>query len=249
MQQETVIEFRPLYIWKGEFGFDWMRIYEGSPVGHTSTGITYSSNWHGMFLGPEEMPYIDGAIDAATTYPRPYEANAETGIRHRPAGIAGKGIVWGGFHPSSPLVEMSAAKAQEKLKKEYKSFEIARPGPLSYRLKTYYIPWLNLFPDADAGVSAAVAGAPSLKITTPPPRLSEVSLHLFYDAKNQPPGKLVIEFDKNFIEVNGDNTGSYTLSIPSTLLTPTPTNHVGSVRLIGSVKSNRSGNTVLNPSP
>jgi hypothetical protein len=164
----------------------------------------------------EEMPYIDGASDAATTYPIPYVADAD---HDRPAGIAGQGIVLGAFHSSSLLVEMSASRAQEQLKNEYRNFEIARPGPLSYRLKTYYIPWLNLFPDADAGVP----DAPSLCIEPlparpPPARLSEAELQLLYDVKNQPPGRVVIEFDKDFIEVDGNNTGSYTLPVPP--LTP-----------------------------
>jgi hypothetical protein len=247
---ETILEFRPVTNWNGEYGFDWMRVYEGAPNAHASTvgGVFYSALWNSTHLRREEMPYIDGASDAVTAYPRPYEANTERGTRHRPAGIAGQGIVWGGYHPSSPLVEISAAKAQEKLKKEYKSLEIARPGTLNYRLKTYYIPWLNLFPDADAGWSGQ--SRLSVEGFGVVPRLSEVYLQVLHDIKNTPPGKLVIEFDKKFIEINGNNTGSFTLPGPPLHLTPT--NHTGSVQYSFNVKikcikeiSNPEGSSVV----
>jgi hypothetical protein len=247
MPDETIIEFRPMTDWKGEFGFDWMRVYEGRPRIHKSSNggrtrrvtsvevdmgvkikkFKYSAFWKFDHLREEEMPYIDGASTAATEYTHPpYEAGTNNVNRNRGFGLEGKGIVLGGYHPSSYYVEMYHKKAQEKLEREYKNFKISRTG-LDYRLETYYIPWLNLFPAADAGVSAAVAGAPSQNIvTSPPPRLCDAQLQILYDVKNQPAGRIVIEFDKDFIEINENNTGRYDIPAPPL----TPTHYTGSVR-------------------
>jgi hypothetical protein len=247
MQQETLIEFRPLDTWFGEYGFDWMRVYEGGFTTHFKAWL--SADWNFDFLRDDEIPYIDGASDAVTAYPRPPHTMRGTpadGSRYRPLGVPGTGIVAGGFVGYSILMELSPAKAQEAIQKEYESFEIPRPGTLSYRLKTYFVPWLNLFPAPDAGRSPAPApGAPSLGTAfpppprpgvpppppappfQPPPRLCEAELQVLYDIKNALPQKIVIEFDKNFIEIDGNTTGKYELTpVPSS---PTLPNYLTNV--------------------
>lgn len=257
---ETVIEFRPMLTWKGEFGFDWMRVYEGNLTEHHDPQC--SATWNVSFLLKEEMPYIDGASDAATEYYfGPYESYRYPGtisFFDRPTPPLGTGIVWGGFD-GSPLLESSPARMQKLLQKEYESFKIIRGKTPTYRLSTYFVPWLNLFPEPDAGVSVPVdmlslkekenkasilskvplplpilllkLFSPPPKIFSPPPRICEAELQVLYDIKNASPQKIVIEFDKDCIEVNGDATGKYELPPdPSTLTPPlTPASYFDNV--------------------
>ena len=175
------------------------------------------------------MPYIDGARGAGSDYAyAPYVPNTDSvPHRNRTTPALGTGIILGGFTGFSTMMELSTAKAQEAIQKEYESFEIMRAGTLTYRLKTYFVPWLKLFPEPDAGgVPAPVLGAPSLNIV-PPLRLCEAELQLVHDIKNALPQSIVIEFDKDFIEVDGDSSGRYTLpSVPSALTHPGYLNNV-----------------------
>jgi hypothetical protein len=136
---ETVIEFRPMLTWEGEFGFDWMRVYEGPLVEHHDPQC--SAIWNFGFLVKEEMPYIDGASDAATEYffeaHEPYRSpDRKTRFYDRHNAPLGTGIVSGGSDGVSPLLDFSPAKAQEAIQKEYENFKIIRGRAPSYRLST-----------------------------------------------------------------------------------------------------------------
>jgi hypothetical protein len=256
-QHETVIEFRPLRTWQGEFGFDWMRVYEGASgrIGGNIPG------WEFAHLGGDEKPYIDGASGAARDYPKPpYKVMEPTD----PPPVAGEGIVIGGY--KSPLEQMSPAEAREKIRGEYMRRDINRPQPLSYRLGTYFVPYLNLFPEKDANgaplggqevpsnprLALSFSAPPSSTPAPPPPapalrppvRRCEAELQVLYDIKNEKPGKIAIEYDPKLFAITGSGAsrpkagsqGVYEYIIPASKYRITPSTYQDSVKVAEVIK-------------
>jgi hypothetical protein len=183
-----VVEFRPLITYQGEFGFDWLRVYEGPDSGAT---INHT----------EEIPYIDAADATAT--------------RHT-------GQVEGGFNSAAPNGPgLTPAEAKTRIQTEYNNFPIVRspsaPVPrINYRLLTYFVPYLNLFPDGTEPAwvwRTPTVGAYILKppsgVTLPKPPC-EAKLQVLIDIKHQAPDKIVLEYNPEFLEITGAATSGAT---------------------------------------
>jgi hypothetical protein len=234
-QHETIIEFRPLNTWRGEFGFDWLRVYEGKSSRQIPSHID-ATGWRFDHLNNYEKPYIDGASGAAQGYPLlPYPLTTPNAApRERPTlpsdppPVPGVGMVIGAH--KSLLEQMPPADARRRIGNEYIRMPIARPGPLSYRLDTYFVPYLNLFPEQDASgaplggqalppnprlafsppapPSPTPAPPPPPIALTPPVRRCEAELQVLYDIKNQKPGKIAIEYDPTLFAITGSGSSS-----------------------------------------
>jgi hypothetical protein len=195
-QHSVVVEFRPLKDspgkpgYKGEFGFDWLRIYE------------WGMMQNNPFTHAEEIPYIDAADGRRL-------GNVESGAKKISIEdiIAAKNIT----------VNLTATEAKTKIQKEYNQFVIKRfPSKpqtvVDYRLLSYFVPYLNLFPEGTQPVTRTKpdASKPFLTLpagTTLPNPPCEAALQLLIDIKYQTPHEIVLEYDPAYLQISG-TTGS-----------------------------------------
>lgn len=161
---QTLISFRPNRAFRGEFGFDWLRV-DDSPVASQV---------------PSEPPYKDIII---------------------------------GSHHSGYTASKANSAAYEDLKKEYELIPISdRSTPLN----EYYVPFLNLFADdvvqqlnQQHRDKLKSKGKPEINLPLLPSSLAE--LRLIVNVQGQKPEKIEVEFDSQFVTINGQST---TLNIP-----------------------------------
>lgn len=159
---QTLISFRPHRAFRGEFGFDWLRV-DDSPV--TSQVLS-------------EPPYKDIII---------------------------------GSHESGYTAGKANPAAYEDLKKEYELIPISdRSTPLN----EYFVPYLNLFAEDVAQKLVQENKQQSEKneemvFPLPPPTGAE--LRLIVNVQGQKPEKVEIEFNGQFISINGQTKN---LNIP-----------------------------------
>jgi hypothetical protein len=122
---------------------------------------------------------------------------------------------------------------------------------LDYRLSTYFVPWLNLFPEKDAS-GAPLGGHPApsdpkrfaISGLTPPLRRCEAELQVLYDIKNEKPGKIAIEYDPTLFAITGSGTSGPTQNsgalheyiIPYKTYGITPKNYQESVKVAETIK-------------
>ncbi|OTQ52720.1 hypothetical protein [Gilliamella apis] len=149
------------------------------------------------------------------------------------------GLVESGF--ATVKKDLDDAKAQKKIQKEYKTFSISDKGRVSQsRHLTYYVPYLNLYPQA--GLSPLKALTKGLtEYATTEPRPCEAKLRMIADIKGQSPESIEIEFNnKDFAitlniadaetEIDGEIT-SLKIPVPKNY-TPTPDTAATSRKLV-----------------
>ncbi|OTQ52718.1 hypothetical protein [Gilliamella apis] len=149
------------------------------------------------------------------------------------------GLVESGF--ATVKKDLDDAKAQKKIQKEYKTFSISDKGRVSQsRHLTYYVPYLNLYPQA--GLSPLKALTKGLtEYATTEPRPCEAKLRMIVDIKGQSPESIEIEFNnKDFAitlniadaetEIDGEVT-SLKIPVPKNY-TPTPDTAATSRKLV-----------------
>lgn len=196
-KHSVVVEFRPLPSYKGEFGFDWLRIREGMPLSP------------GTLNDPEEGVYIDSA----------------DGHYH--------GCIEGGaINDASATHDMTKKEAKKNIQKEYQRFQIERRSKnlilasldrvqrgVKYRLLTYFVPYLNLFPEGtrpawegnrrlvNAKNLAQKSGRSQyclhLSGAHPPAPPCEARLQVLIDVKDQAPHAVVLEYNAKYLEISG----------------------------------------------
>jgi hypothetical protein len=200
-QHSVVVEFRPFAGtpaskaskgkpgYQGEFGFDWLRIYEwaGGPKNNP-------------FAHASEEPYIDSADGRGQTF----------------------GVTSGFKNATTNLTE-TEAKAQ--IRREYNQFRINRlPSKpktrVDYRLLSYFVPYLNLFPEGTQPVTSTKPNAnkPFLKLsvkTTLPKPPCEAKLQLLIDIKYQIPHEIVLEYDPTYLQITGTGRKYYEIASSS----------------------------------
>ena len=220
IRDNVIIEFRPTNSYDGEFGFDWMRVYEAPDVaGSPESGYAESS--YG-----KELPYIDAQDVTAAKKQRGWnEANGMANLSDR------VGLVIGGLKLGStiPAAEMTLAETKTEIEKEYTRFEIVRGDTVDYRLKTYFVPYLALFPKGTPPLweTRNAMDAFHLKLADPLPLPPwRATLDVLYDIKDSEPDKITLEYDPRYLEISrgsfAPDMGSPAHNLTTPPLAPTP---------------------------
>ena len=149
------------------------------------------------------------------------------------------GLVESGY--ATPTTDLDADPAQSQIKTEYAVHPISDKGRNSKsRHLTYYVPYLNLYPQTGlAPLQALAAGLTEYAATEPRP--CEAKLRMIVDIKGQSPESIEIEFNnKDFAitlnianaetEIDGD-TSSLKIPVPKNY-TPTPDTAATSRKLV-----------------
>lgn len=179
----VIVEFRPHDGWKGEFGFDWLRINDGE--------------------GTKEVRYRDCIIDAYKETIKDGATNEETGKKED---------LYLNYNNAGDAYQM-LRKQYEKLtikrdKKDKKSLSRDKIERLETDSNQYYIPWLHLYPEKETNNSKYTPAPPCeavlsifVDIEEEIPELLRIEFNKDFFRINDSEKPCVLNIDKNVIGI------------------------------------------------
>jgi hypothetical protein len=205
----VIVEFRPLKAWQGEFGFDWLRVYEGKNIPGlyvVGKGSSDTINYG------EELPYIDA---------EGHKDNKHLGYVTGGSKVSGK---WPPADAGEFVSELTESEAKKEIRKEYggrenkkemRSFKIERKFHSSpYRILEYFVPYLTFFPSfASPPLYDTVNGYHLTEdVMKSLPTLPKGAwLQVLVDIKHNIPDLIVLEYDPDLLFISSKPGGDQSL--------------------------------------
>jgi hypothetical protein len=181
-QHSVVVEFRPLKDYQGEFGFDWLRIYEWAGNGSKKNPFTNDA----------EEPYIDSADGRG--------GHVENGVKDARTDL-GQAEAKKRIQREYRRFVIKRFPSKPKIEVDYRLLSYFAPYLNLFPEGT--LPVTSTQPDA----SKPFLKLPS-EMTLPAPPC-EATLQLVIDIKYQIPHEIVLEYDPAYLQISG-TTGSST---------------------------------------